>query len=88
MAYQKWLFSAQTRNCCRGNCSGCFGSGGPAHIGGCEIGEDTILSSRDTGGIPEAAVFCNDTKFAVGGTVVVTLEMKDWHVGGCKLSYL
>ena len=46
-------------------------------IGGCEIGKDTILSSKDTGGAPEVAVFCDDSKFAVGRTTYVVVTFRD-----------
>ena len=29
--------------------------------------------------------FSDDMEFAGGGTVVVTLEIEGWHVGGCEL---
>ena len=36
--------------------------------------------------MPEMAVSCEDMELAAGGTVVVTLEVGCWHLGGCELT--
>ena len=49
-------------------------------LGGSELGKGTILSSKNPGGIPEEEVFHENKEFVTGGTVVVTLKVKGWHV--------
>ena len=54
------------------NCSGHLGGGGLTHRW-LQVGERHYFVVKNPGGIPEVAVFCEDMKFAAGGTIVVAL---------------
>ena len=39
-----------------------------------------VSLSKNPGGIPEEEVFCVNKELVTGGTVVVTMKVKVWHV--------